>query len=91
MVVVVGWILLHGILTLNNVCLYPALTVSYLFFVLLLLSDRHDLIKKLHALKDTDSDLAGLLLEQVLCPVILLVLSSLTEILLLTYNFQFPF
>ena len=28
-------------------------------------SDRHDLIKKLHALKDTNSELAGLLLEQV--------------------------
>lgn len=30
------------------------------------LSNRHDLIKKLHALKDTDSELAGLLLEQVM-------------------------
>ncbi|KAF0032695.1 hypothetical protein F2P81_014985 [Scophthalmus maximus] len=28
-------------------------------------SDRHDLIKKLQALKDTNSDLAGLLLEQI--------------------------
>lgn len=28
-------------------------------------SDRHDLIKKLQALKDTNSELAGLLLEQV--------------------------
>lgn len=31
-----------------------------------LLSDRHDLIKKMYALKDTNSDLAVLLLEQVL-------------------------
>lgn len=30
-----------------------------------LLSHRHDLIKKLFALKDTNSELAGLLLEQV--------------------------
>lgn len=35
-----------------------------------LLSHRHDLIKKLFALKDTNSELAGLLLEQVLCSVI---------------------
>lgn len=28
--------------------------------------NRHDLIKKLHALKDTNSELAGLLLEQVM-------------------------
>lgn len=35
-----------------------------------LLSHRHDLIKKLFALKDTNSELAGLLLEQVLGSVI---------------------
>lgn len=34
----------------------------------LILSNRHDLIKKLYMLKDSDSDLAGLLLEQVLSP-----------------------
>lgn len=39
---------------------YPVL------FCFVFLSNRHDLIKKLYALKDTNSDLAGLLLEQVL-------------------------
>lgn len=38
----------------------------YLFFFFSS-SDRHDLIKKLHELKQSNNELAGLLLEQVLC------------------------
>lgn len=46
----------------NQICF----SRSSLVMLCLCLHHRHDLIKKLQALKDTDSDLAGLLLEQVL-------------------------
>lgn len=47
-----------------------------LFPVLFFYSNRHDLIKKLYTLKDNNSELAGLLLEQVQFPVFVFVCSG---------------
>lgn len=60
-------ILQDSVITENNVLYCFCVQFSLFFFFLVFLSsDRHDLIKKLHGLKESNSELAGLLLEQVL-------------------------